>query len=306
MRQPQMIIAPVVPALALPENVVLPFYFSDSVSIRALPDWLTEDAGPDDDPLRSRLCRSLAEKGIRYCIAIEYEADSPGSPDRRRRWLPRATLNTAFEKAHDVLFALWLTSPSDLRFIYMVHAAKHDSSWFFQDIVRFEISRFFGYAENWHEEEDFHAAKGLFHALSALPPEGTVRIAANATMTARAEENWAIRFLIFWIVLESLFGAEDARETTYRLSLRMALFLQKDTAEGSKLFAQIRDSYAWRSRIVHGLRLAKLTDEKSQTLISELEGLVRRSLVAVLSDSAVTGTFDGKDRERYLDSLAFK
>ena len=47
-------------------------------------------------------------------------------------------------------------------------------------------------------------------------------------------------FLILWLVIESLFGPEDAREITFRLSQRLALFMGTDSEETRALFRKRR------------------------------------------------------------------
>jgi hypothetical protein len=71
------------------------------------------------------------------------------------------------------------------------------------------------------------------------------------------------------------------------------------------LFGQIKKSYEWRSKIVHGLRLKKVADNDSQDLLLELETFVRRSLVAILQKKSMIETFDGKGGEKCLDGLAY-
>jgi hypothetical protein len=125
-------------------------------------------------------------------------------------------------------------------------------------------------------------------------------------MKALSDQTWEFRFLLIWLVLECLFGPETPQETTFRLSQRMAFFLEKEGSTAREVYARIKKSYEWRSKIVHGLRLSNLQGEKSDSLSVELEGLVRRSLVAILDSENLAETFDGGGREEYLDSLAFR
>jgi hypothetical protein len=139
-----------------------------------------------------------------------------------------------------------------------------------------------------------------------LQDGGTVRAALTSAIRALVEGNWELRFLLFWLGLESLFGPNDGREITYRLSQRAALFLEPDGGKAEELFRAIRKSYGWRSKIVHGLRIANLGDDQSLKLLDELEMIARRSLVAVLANERIAGVFDREGRELYLDGLAFK
>lgn len=106
--------------------------------------------------------------------------------------------------------------------------------------------------------------------------------------------------------MESLFGPEDGREITFRLSQRVALFLESDKEKAQKLFSEVKNSYSWRSKVVHGLRLSKLKEDESYQLLVGLEQLVRRSFLEVLRDDATARIFDGESREKYLDSMPFK
>ena len=72
------------------------------------------------------------------------------------------------------------------------------------------------------------------------------------------------------------------------------------------MFRDIKDSYGWRSKTVHGLKLSKLTAKHSEQLITQLEAIVRRSLLKILADDDLIGTFDSKEREQHLDTLAFQ
>ena len=111
-----------------------------------------------------------------------------------------------------------------------------------------------------------------------------------------------IRYSLFWIALEALFGPEDAREITYRLSQRVALFLAKDSSEARALFTKARNGYGFRSKIVHGRWKG---NAKSQVLMADAERLVRESLVRLLQDDELMKVFCGKKREAFLDDLVF-
>jgi hypothetical protein len=112
----------------------------------------------------------------------------------------------------------------------------------------------------------------------------------------------AIRFALFWIAVEALFGPEDAREVTFRLSQRVALFLSAERAEARNLFLLVKKSYAFRSKIVHG---RWKEDPDSETRMAEGEGIVRRSLLRILQDQSMTQRFAGRTRESFLDDLVF-
>ena len=297
--------APVEPSWHLPDGLGIPYKFSEGVSYRPIPEWvLLEDTV---DLLRPRL-REKIDDGARYCIAVEYKADALGSPDPQ--WMgdqPRAIQDTATERIRYVNLALWLVRPTALSFNVIAHAANHETEWVTRRIENYDsLCPLPEYAHETHTIEDIGKARLLFNALGALLFPGTLSTAVQSTFRALTELGWTFRLLVLWLALESLFGPEDAREITFRISQRIAFFLESDRARARELYSNVKESYSWRSKVVHGLRLEKLTPEKSQKLLLELEGLVRRSLLTILSEETMIATFDEKTREEYLDGLAFR
>jgi Apea-like HEPN len=120
-------------------------------------------------------------------------------------------------------------------------------------------------------------------------------------MRALAESMWETRFLLQWVALESLFGSTNPQETTYRLAQRLSLFLGQLPTDCKDLFEKAKSGYAWRSKIVHGMRLSKLTPKQSADLLRTSELLLRLAFSRVLERSAVIATFDGQGRDEYLD-----
>jgi hypothetical protein len=215
--------------------------------------------------------------------------------------------DTAVQWIRSAQLALWLARPTALSFNIVVDAVKDGPEWVTRGITSYsETYALPEYQHQAHSVEDFATARTLFNAFLGVSPGGSVRTAALMTMKALGDQTWEFRFLLMWLVLECLFGPETPQETTFRLSQRMAFFLEKEGSTAREVYARIKKSYEWRSRIVHGLRLSNLKGEKSDSLLVELEEFVRRSLVAILDREHLTKTFDGGRREEYLDSLAFR
>jgi hypothetical protein len=124
-------------------------------------------------------------------------------------------------------------------------------------------------------------------------------------MQALTQRLWESRYLWEWIVLECLFGPESPQETTFRLSQRIAFFTGTDASEREKIFSSAKDAYKWRSKIVHGGRISRLTSEKSLDLVSFSEGVIRSSMVRILNESQVCSALNGSGREAFLESLVF-
>ena len=116
---------------------------------------------------------------------------------------------------------------------------------------------------------------------------------------------WEARYLWEWVVLEAIFGPENPNETTYRLSQRIGLFFGEDPESRRRIFEEAKKAYTWRSKIVHGGRLSKLTPETSQDMAECTERLVREAMVKILTSPELLVEFNSKNREEYLDSLLF-
>lgn len=305
MSEPWVTIAPVTPHWEPPRDLPLPFAFAPAVTFALLPEWLRSIDSVD--VLRPKLLDRI-DDGARYCIRVEYLADALGSPDPA--WTgedPRGIQETAAELVRYVGLALWLARPSGFSFALVAHIADHGSEKVIRRIEDYDpFCPLPEYATARQTAQDFVVAHDLFKTLREVSLTGPLRISAQLLFRALTENGWTLRFLLFWLTVESMFGPEDARETTYRISQRLALFLEQDRTAARGLFRRIRESYSWRSKVVHGLRLAKLTPEKSQELLTELENLVRRALLAILAQPTLVTTFDGKNREDYLDELAFQ
>jgi hypothetical protein len=292
MPDPWLTFAPLQPHWVLPRDIVLPYYLSEHVSIRPVPEWVR--AADTPDMLLARLREKLKD-GARYCIAVEYEADDLGSPDPDRTTKPpRSIQQTAADKIHYANLALWLARPTDLSFDLVAHAVNHGIEWVTRQIVRYEPIRALpDYQSEEYTLADIEKSRRLYQGLDRISRDGTVLLSGGTTMRALCETGWTTRFLLLWIAIECLFGPADPRETTFRLSQRIALFLESDEGNARELFEKVKDSYSWRSKVVHGLRLAKLNEEKSLPLLVDLEQFVRRSLLSILENDSMATIFDG-------------
>lgn len=146
----------------------------------------------------------------------------------------------------------------------------------------------------------------IFEALTSSPAHKAVHMAALITTKAIWETALEFRFLLFWLALESSFGTEDHRvEITFRLAQRMAFFLEADRIKAKETADLVRRCYNVRSKIVHGYRIAKVSDEEFLSFTEESETLLRRALLSILKSEATMKKFNGGEREEYLDNLTF-
>jgi hypothetical protein len=281
----------------------VPFDLGNNVVLCARPDWLIQRdivSGLGDQD-RTHLEVS------KYVLMQEYDANALG--DRDPAWTgdtPRSKQQAAEEALNLANTALWIAKPCPVGFKRVVVANLRAGIWI---RIRFGVStplcvhRFDLYKE--YNSLELHTARGLNCALMALTRRETIWIASRALWLALLTREWTIRYLLLWTALEALFGPEDGREITYRLSQRVAFFLVGKGAEASKAFESIKKGYEWRSRVVHGMRLGKLKPELSERIMHESEALVRDSLKRILADSRLIKQFNGRTRENYLDGLPF-
>ncbi len=295
------------------EDIDTPIFFSQngniSLSMRELPQWVKQQAEIDKNFL-SCLSLSLRDhlKGAKYAFVVEYMADAMGAPDPDRKDpSPRTIQEAMIDKIQDAQFVLWLANPSVLNFFMILHGHESsDGKWRWRGLGEWsapwlllpEHSRKL-------DEKDFEKAVSLYKHLES-EDANWLRTAKRAVMKGLAERDWISRYLMLWLAVESLFGPENPGETTFRLSQRVALFLDGRSEEAKNLFKDIKTGYNWRSKIVHGLRLKKIKQEEAVKLISKLEDVIRRAFTKILSDVSLLNSFGGSSREKYLEELIFQ
>ncbi len=277
---------------------------SDGVFLQPVPEWLKEKPILD---ILSRHQREDLINNIRFVLMTEYEADSLGDLDPEWRGRkPKSKQDRAVELIQVANLALWLAKPSLMCFDLVIHADCPDNEWQWRALSEVSnLSPLRRDVGNQLLEEDFRVARELHSALLSLPRDGAVWIAARTLWQALTVELWEIRYPLLWVVLEALFGPKDPKETTYRLSQRIAFFLSSSRKEAKELFKTAHSGYAWRSRVVHGMHLKKLSEESSQGLIYTSEDFVRKALNRILRDNELVSVFSSTRREQYLDDLTF-
>lgn len=301
-------IAPIGNFWSPPEVVQTPFYVSKRTSIRPIPSWITSEKAPGLDQIRPKLRESILKDDLTHCIFVEYQADALGTPDPNWRGdEPKAIQDSAVEEITLFTLSLWLAKPSGFYCQEIVHCEEYDNNWMIRQFGNYKrIYPLPAYQNEQVAEADFVRAKGLFEVLANLPNQGPVWSAICNLGLALTQTHWILRYLVFWLILEALFGPEDARETTYRISQRISFFLAADGIARRKLFDEIKDSYRWRSKTVHGVRLKKLNNEKSEKLICDIEKYVRAALLRIFDDQTTLENFSPTKREQYLDMLIFE
>ncbi len=276
------------------------FEFGGGVVLAATPPWVQKD----------KMFESLSEWDRNavldspFSLIATYEAAALGDPDPA--WTgtePKSIQEAKYELCVLANLALWLRRASPVCFVAVFHAFQSGAEPIVQAMSRCSpLLCHPNDVDNHITGADIPVAVQLHHSLAAVARNTSLWTAICATWAGLHINIETIRYALLWIALEALFGPEDAREITFRLSQRVALFLAEDRAEAKQLFTMVKKGYSFRSKIVHG-RWKEEPD--SLVRMAEVENLVRRSFGRILSDEAVRDTFVGNGREAYLDDLAF-
>jgi hypothetical protein len=285
------------------DHLEVPCNLANGVVLSPSPDWLKKEEILKDLGLADR--ENLTRH--QYALMKEYDANSLGEPDPE--WhgkTPRSKQDAALEMIQLADLALWLASPSSIGFSRIIVADFRTGTWSRVEFTRVDplLPRRKD-LDNEVKKGDLESATELHSGLAALAREGAVWISARTLWAALKQEEWTVRYLMLWIVLEALFGPKEGKEITYRLSQRLAFFLSPNRMGTQKLFEAAKVGYGWRSRVVHGMRLGRLSPDKAEDLLYEAEDFARKSLNIILKDPEWTKKFSGRDREKYLDDLVF-
>lgn len=226
-----------------------------------------------------------------FIFWAEYRAEALGSEQK-----------LAVQQIMNAAASFWLVAANRLWVGLFVNVEHHSSGRYWRGFETYphmptpsETAPYTAYAP-----PQITVACSLFAALGGNPS-----VVGSALRRALSEGNGTMRFVNLWIVLEALFGPESPRRVSSRIAKRAAAFLEPP-ASAPGLVVEIRDAYALRSKIVHGLRgIDAVPDAEKRGKMLFVESLVRRSLTKILLDGGLTTTFlEGTDREEYLESLA--
>jgi hypothetical protein len=244
----------------------------------------------------------------KLAFAATYNAHALGDPDPD--WKgdePRAIQDAKYEAGVMANLALWLAKPSPAGFTVVTHGPEHSFGPLAQRAsTHSPLLCHPSHDQAQVEVADIDVAAGLHVGLVEIMKNGR-----DSSLWTVARSAWAglqmnilpVRCALFWVALEALFGPDDGREITYRLSQRLGFFLGRDRSEARDLFATAKRGYAFRSRIVHG---NWKKDPEGDVRMFEAEQLVRQSLLRILPDGDLMRTFAGRARESFLDDLVFK
>lgn len=276
--------------------------FAGGLRLTAMPHWVEKQGLLDGLSTHDREAVRLSS----HAFVVSYEAAALGEPDPN--WTgayPKSIQESKCELCLLGNLALWLIKPSPVCFSVVIHAPQFGAEPVAQQ-VQCSRSTLLCHPNDVAARitaSDLYIAPGLHQGLASVSPGTALFTAIRATWAGLQMNIEEIRFALFWIALEALFGPEDAREITYRLSQRLGFFLGASQSEARELFLKAKKGYGFRSKIVHG---RWKEDPENTTRMAETEALLRRSLVRVMESKDLTATFSGKSREGFLDDLVFR
>jgi len=240
---------------------------------------------------------------VEIAFVSEYEAASLGDPD------PSSPERKSIQEAKYELsvlgnLALWLSRPSRACFQVVLHAPQHGTTPAVQQVERHSpLLCHPNDVGNRVSASDLIIAQGLHSSMVQIARQNAVWTAIRSAWFALHMNAEEVRYFLWWAALEALFGPEDAREITYRLSQRVGFFLGQDPSDARELFTVVKAGYTFRSKVVHGRWAA---NSQNLTLMGNAEMITRRSLHRILSERELLEVFQGRDREGYLDDLVFR
>ncbi len=275
--------------------------FSGGLNVTPIPTWLH---GQRMLQALSEIDRGAIELST-HAFVFSYAADALGSPDPD--WDgdgTRSIQETKCEVGLMANLALWLVRPSPACIAAIIHAPQFGTGapTIQQVLTQPELLCHPHDLEARITSDSLPQAALLHRQLIEVPRDTALWTALRAAWSGLQMNIETIRYLLFWIALEALFGPEDSREITYRISQRIAFFLSTDRAEARQLFLQAKTAYGFRSKIAHG-RWSE--DPNATRRMAEAENLFRRAVIKILSDEDLKQTFSSRQRETFLDALVF-
>jgi Apea-like HEPN len=291
-------------------NLVLPSgsraQFGESFILQELPPWVPE----------SQFLKLLSHhdresiRQAQYALFTQYEAESIGQPDPEQRTGGKKTIqDRKFTAVLFANFALWLVQPSNVCFTTVLHGLHLESLDAGQSSIIQQSERqnpLYCHPEDCKNTISFEQvveAGKLHEKLISIPRDNPVWRAMRlfwAGLTSYAPD---LRYSLFWIGLEALFGPKDnSGEISYKLSQRIAFFVSDKPDAARDTFRKARDCYNMRSKIIHGRWEG---GHKIEAAMADTEAMVRQVVVRLLNDAEMLKTFLSEQRDGFLEDWVF-
>ena len=185
-------------------SIIDPVEFANGVRLERLPEWVrTKEALKFLGWSR----RESIQKFALFGFTVEYKAESLGDPDPDWKGPePRSKQEKAIEQIQLANLAIWLAKPCKLSYDAILHFDQPGNP----ESIRQAIS-LYGLVPH-HEDtdnvltiEDFQKATNLHRSAIDLSRNGTLWTAARLLWKALKERMWESRFLLLWVVIQTLY-----------------------------------------------------------------------------------------------------
>lgn len=298
----------VIPLMRLNLEAGLSIPFGADFVLKQTPDWLKSDA------LLSNLSFSDQQviRDSDYSFIAEYEANAIG--ERHPKSTEKEPLTLQKDKSNAAAMAnlaLWLVQPCSVSYTSVLHGLRHPIHGKARPVPILQqlethtpIYCHPDDVEKVPSVEQLERAGKLCDILRLVEQGNAVWTAIRSFWSALLMRYTDIRYSLFWIGLEALFGPDNSgSEITYKLSQRIAFFISNDPISATEEFRRARECYQMRSKIVHG---RWMIDPKTDLRIAETEEIVRRSIFRILANSDLREVFLSKGRDSYLEEMIYK
>jgi hypothetical protein len=281
--------------------------FANGLVLQDLPNWVREEKFLDYLSFRDR--QSVLRDD--HALVAEYDASAIGEPDPS--WRGKTPKSVQDAKAHWAMIAslaIWLRQPSNVCFTVVLHSVSSTIPGRAekQQIIQQSETQTPIYchpkdAGNVVTTDHLVKAAELHPVLCSIPNDNAVWVAMRTLWAGLTSYSADIRYSLFWVALEALFGADDnSGEISYKLAQRIAFFLADTPADARDLFAKAKKCYGIRSKIVHGRWKSEPDIDEG---MAQTEAILRTAFRHLIDSPELLRTFVSKKRDKYLEDWVF-
>jgi hypothetical protein len=127
-------------------------------------------------------------------------------------------------------------------------------------------------------EDQREALISFWKRLESSPNLAAIETAVRRFLYASKRALQSDAFIDYVISLESILSSDEPNEISFRLSLRLAVLVGRNTQERTGIFANMRKLYGLRSKVLHGSANETTLAEKTQDLRRYTKRLILRVL----------------------------
>lgn len=297
------LVAVVRPGLHAPESLLeTTITLGDSVSFGRVSNWV-RDPGVFRDTIGEDLSNLVRAASFGFEIRFNVPPDQQtltSSPGPSERQAERSLRNAAL--------AFWLARPVEMFIPFLIRGearcgqlhwrgARSTDAW---------IRRGFSRAQSGLTLSMSDAAEAvrISEAIARVTRPGSIAIAIDALWTAITTRSEAVAFLLYWVALEALFGTEKTERVTAAIVRRLHGFAVEELNQPVLSKREVSKYYRHRSAIVHGRGFVPKDRDAAEELgrvASSVEQLLRKAMIQIVKDDALSSALNSTDREAYLE-----